>query len=69
MTDTALPKATMPMIPLNVDIFIGEDGEVVFTDLPAELAEIALELDPDANLACATQNPKGNPETADTGKD
>ncbi|NUN13281.1 MAG: hypothetical protein HUU55_06550 [Myxococcales bacterium] len=52
MTDAAPPKSTPSMIPLNVDIFIGEDGEVIFTDLPAELAEIVLELDPEASLAC-----------------
>jgi hypothetical protein len=33
-------------------IFIDEDGQVVFENLDPELAEVALELDPEALLAC-----------------
>jgi hypothetical protein len=46
-------RAPAPELGLGgIDILIGDDGEVIFTDLPPELLEIALELDPDSDLAC-----------------
>jgi hypothetical protein len=36
----------------SIEIVIGPDGEVVFTDLDPALLEVALSLDPDSDLAC-----------------
>ena len=44
------PATGLP--PFEGRIFIDEDGSVVFENLDAGLAEVALELDPDAELAC-----------------
>jgi hypothetical protein len=33
---------------------INEDGSVTFINLPADLIDLALELDPDAVIACST---------------
>ncbi len=38
--------------PSEVSVFVDKDGSITFSDLPADLAEIALLLDPDATLAC-----------------
>ena len=39
--------------PLELDVRIGPDGEVVLTELPRELVELVRELDPDHPIACA----------------
>ena len=39
--------------PFTGRIFIDEDGQVVFENLDPGLAEVALELDPDAPMTCA----------------
>lgn len=40
------------MPPAEVSVFIDPDGSVTFSDLPADLAEVALALDPQAAPAC-----------------
>ena len=45
--------------PLELDVRIGPDGEVVLTDLPRELVELVRELDPDHPIACSL--PAGSP--------
>ena len=42
----------MPKPPLELEIHINEQGEVVLTELPQEMAELVLELDPDHVVAC-----------------
>ena len=39
--------------PLELDVRIGPDGEVVLTELPRELVELVRELDPDHPIACS----------------
>lgn len=51
---------------LEIDIIIGDDGEVIFTDLPPELLDVALALDPDSVLACRTAPPRGPSEAGET---
>ena len=41
-----------PVPPGEIEIVIGEDGRIVFTDLPQGLLEVAQELDPNAEIAC-----------------
>ena len=52
----------MPKPPLELEIHINEEGEIVLTELPQEMAELVLELDPDHVVACAL-NPHKNPDT------
>ena len=40
------------MPPAEVSVFIDPDGSVTFSDLPADLAEVVLALDPQAAPAC-----------------
>ena len=40
------------MPPAEVSVFIDPDGSVTFSDLPADLAEVVLALDPQAATAC-----------------
>lgn len=37
---------------LDLEIIIGEDGEVIFPDLNGDLLDVALALDPDSDLSC-----------------
>jgi hypothetical protein len=55
---------------LEIEIIIGEDGEVVFPDLNADLLDVALALDPDSDLSCR-RAPQGDdsPEPRDTPRD
>lgn len=39
--------------PLDLEIHIDDNGDVVLTELPLELAELVLELDPEHPLRCA----------------
>ena len=39
--------------PLDLEIHIDDNGDVVLTELPLELAEMVLELDPEHPLRCA----------------
>ena len=48
--------------PFKGRIFIDEDGSVVFENLDPGLAEVALELNPEATLACDTPDATGSPE-------
>ena len=50
--ETTQDKAPSPIPPGEIEIVIGDDGTIVFTDLPRDLLEIALELDPEADLSC-----------------
>jgi hypothetical protein len=50
--EPAANKTPSPIPPGEIEIVIGEDGSIVFTDLPGDLLEIALELDPEAELTC-----------------
>ena len=38
---------------LEIGIHIDPDGRVVLTELPADLLDLVLALDPDAQVACA----------------
>lgn len=51
----------------DIEIVIGDDGEVIFTDLPAELLDVALALDPDSDLACRL--PESNQPAAEESSD
>ena len=42
----------VPKPPLELEIHINEQGEVVLTELPRDMAELVLELDPDHVVAC-----------------
>lgn len=53
--DAARKAAARPAI----EILIGEDGEVIFPDLDADMLDVALALDPDSSLAC--RRPVGAP--------
>lgn len=49
-----------PLPPFQGRIFIDDDGQVVFENLDPGLAEVALALDPEAELTCdiaATDSP------------
>ena len=39
--------------PLDLEIHINEDGEIVLTELPEDLAQMVAELDPEHPLTCA----------------
>ena len=56
MPETEPAPALLP--PSEVSIFVDKDGSITFSDLPADLAEIALLLDPDATLACEAPSGK-----------
>ena len=43
--------------PLDLEIHINEEGEIVLTELPEDLAQMVAELDPDHSLACALEPP------------
>lgn len=45
--------------PFSSRIFIDEDGSVVFENLDEGLAEVARELDPDAELTCDLETESG----------
>lgn len=47
--------------PLELDVRIGPDGEVVLTELPRELVELVRELDPDHPIACTLPSSHGPP--------
>ena len=59
-----MPRTRKPLLPLppgepdpvlpppEVTVFVEEDGTITFSDLPADLAEVALLLDPEAAIAC-----------------
>ena len=53
--------------PLDLEIHINEEGEIVLTELPEDLAQMVAELDPDHSLTCALDNntvpPIHNPKT------
>lgn len=42
---------------LEVGVEIDADGRVIFRDLPADLLELVLALDPDAQVACSAPRP------------
>jgi methylthioribose-1-phosphate isomerase len=42
-----------PWPPSEVHVFVDDDGQVTFSDLPADLAEVAAMLDPEGAPACA----------------
>jgi len=51
--------------PLDLEIHINEEGEIVLTELPEDLAQMVAELDPDHTLTCSLNNkvpPAQNPE-------
>ena len=51
--DAATPEERPPGKPAEgVEFTINADGSVTFTNLPPELMDIALALNPDATLAC-----------------
>ena len=51
--DAAAPEERTPGKPAEgVEFTINADGSVTFTNLPPELMDIALALNPDAELAC-----------------
>lgn len=54
--------------PLELSIEIDPDGRVVFTDLPPELIDVVLALDPDAVIACSTDT-DAEPEDHEEGAD
>ena len=58
----------MPKTPLELEIHINEEGEVILTELPREMAEMVLELDPEHTIGCTLQQssiaPKPPEETA-----
>ena len=46
---------------LELNIEIDPDGRVVFTDLPPDLIDVVLALDPDAVIACSADNAPDDP--------
>ena len=45
----------MQKTPLELEIHINEEGEVILTELPREMAELVMELDPDHTIGCTLQ--------------
>jgi len=54
MSEPDSPESSSEELPpFKGRIFIDQNGHVVFENLDEGLAEVALELDPDAELSCA----------------
>ena len=53
----------MPKTPLELEIHINEEGEVILTELPREMAEMVMELDPDHTIGCTLQQSSSPPES------
>ena len=60
----ATPEAVK--LPIEVEIFIEADGTVTFADMAAEVVSIAIELNPDAELACDPNPPSADIPQAET---
>ena len=58
-----------PLPPFKGRIFIDEDGQVVFENLDPGLAEVAMELDPDAALTCDLPAPTHEADPGDLADD
>ncbi len=53
--------------PIELEVHIGPDGEIVFTEAPEDIVEIVKNLDPDHPLSCRLAPPKKNAlESKDT---
>ena len=65
--DAQEPEALDQKTALELNIEIDPDGRVVFTDLPPDLVDVVLALDPDAVIACSTDNASDG--TTDTSSD
>ena len=61
--DPSRDEPPSPVPPGEIEVVIGEDGAVVFTDLPQGLLEVALTLDPNAEISCEIP-PQEAPEKA-----
>lgn len=57
MTKPDSTKPTRPKLPIEESrIVIRPDGQVVIENLSERLVDVALELDPDADLACDVED-------------
>ena len=57
--------------PLDLEIHINEEGEIVLTELPEDLAQMVAEMDPEHPLTCALNRGKASPseEASDARED